>query len=72
VAPAEGTASFLAASSLLTDGGRVMGPAIVAVVAGRWGLDTAAVVLAATMTAGLVWLCLVVGETGRGGDPCTS
>ena len=30
------------------------------------------VMMAATMTAGLVWLCLVVGETGRGGDPCTS
>ena len=68
VAPAEGTASFLAASSLLTDGGRVMGPAIVAVVADRWGLDAAAVVLAATMTAGLVWLCLVVGETGERGS----
>ncbi len=66
VAPAEGTASFLAAASLLTDGGRVLGPLVVGVVAERWGLDTAAVVLACVMAAGLLWLGLVVGETGEG------
>jgi len=66
VAPAEGTASFLSAVSLLTDGGRVLGPLVVAVVADRWGLDASAIVLAAAMAGGLVWLCLVVGETGKG------
>ena len=74
VAPGDGTASFLSAVSMVTDVGRVLGPLLVGLAAGRWGLDAAAVVLAGAMVLGLVWLVVVVGETGpgsgerRGGD----
>lgn len=63
VAPEEGTASFLAAISLLTDSGRIVGPLLVGVVAGAGGLGPAAVALAVVMAAGVTWLLLVVGET---------
>jgi len=63
LAPEEGTASFLSAVALLTDGGRVLGPLVVAVVASLGSLDGAAVGLALVMTLGLVWLVAVVGET---------
>ena len=63
LAPEEGTASFLSAVALLTDGGRVLGPLVVAVVASIGSLDGAAVGLALVMTLGLVWLVAVVGET---------
>ncbi len=63
LAPEEGTASFLSAVALLTDGGRVLGPLVVAVVASLGSLDGAAVGLALVMTLGLVWLVTVVGET---------
>ncbi|MEC9000410.1 MAG: MFS transporter [Actinomycetota bacterium] len=65
VAPAEGTATFLSAVSLLTDGGRIVGPVVVGVVADQWGLDAAALALSAVMVAGVLWLGLVVGETGE-------
>ena len=63
LAPEEGTASFLSAVALLTDGGRVLGPLVVAVVASLGSLDGAAVGLALVMTLGLLWLVAVVGET---------
>ena len=63
LAPEEGTASFLSAVALLTDGGRVFGPLVVAVVASLGSLDAAAVGLALVMILGLVWLVAVVGET---------
>jgi len=63
LAPEEGTASFLSAVALLTDGGRVLGPLVGAVVASLGSLDGAAVGLALVMTLGLVWLVAVVGET---------
>ena len=63
LAPEEGTASFLSAVALLTDGGRVLGPLVVAVVASLGSLDGAAVGLALVMTLGLRWLGAVVGET---------
>ena len=63
LAPEEGTASFLSAVALLTDGGRVLGPLVVAVVASIGSLDGAAVGLALVMTLGLGWLVAVVGET---------
>ena len=63
LAPKEGTASFLSAVALITDGGRVLGPLVVAVVASLGSLDGAAVGLALVMTLGLVWLVTVVGET---------
>lgn len=73
VAPAEGTASFLAAVSLLIDSGRILGPLLVGVVADARGLGSAAVALTVVMAAGLVWLLTVVGETshrstGEGAD----
>ena len=63
LAPEEGTASFLSAVALLTDGGRVFGPLVVAVVASLGSLNAAAVGLALVMILGLVWLVAVVGET---------
>ncbi len=63
LAPEEGTASFLSAVALLTDGGRIFGPLVVAVVASLGSLDAAAVGLALVMILGLVWLVAVVGET---------
>ena len=63
LAPVEGTASFLSAVALLTDGGRVLGPLVVAVVASLGNLNGAAVGLSLVMTLGLVWLVAVVGET---------
>jgi len=66
VAPGDGTASFLSAVSMVTDVGRVLGPLLVGLAAGRWGLDAAAVVLAGAMVLGVVWLVVVVGETGPG------
>jgi MFS family permease len=65
VAPEEGTGSFLSAVSVLTDSGRLLGPLLVGLAAGQWGLDAAAVMLGATMLLGLLWLSAVVGETGR-------
>ena len=59
----EGTASVLSAVARLADGGRVLGPLVVAVVASLGSLDGAAVGLALVMTLGLVWLVTVVGET---------
>ena len=46
-----------------------IGPLLVGLVAGQWGLDAAAVTLAVAMMLDLVWLSAVVGETGgRTGD----
>lgn len=64
LAPPEGTASFLAVVSLITDCGRVAGPLLVALVAARWGLGASSAVLGGVMVFGLLWLGLVVGETG--------
>ncbi len=70
LAPEEGTASFLSAVSMLTDIGRVVGPLLVGLAAGRWGLDAAAAALAVAMVLGLLWLVFMVGETGeRDGRP---
>jgi MFS family permease len=63
VAPVEGTASFLAAVSVLIDTGRIMGPLLVGVVADALGLGAAAVALTVVMVAGVLWLLTVVGET---------
>ncbi|MDG2427143.1 MAG: MFS transporter [Acidimicrobiales bacterium] len=65
VAPEEGTGSFLSAVSVLTDSGRLLGPLLVGLAAGQWGLNAAAVVLGASMLLGLLWLGTVVGETGK-------
>ena len=64
LAPKEGAAAYFAAVSLVTDGGRVLGPVLVGAVAGTWGLDAAAATLAGVMALGLLWLVVVVGETG--------
>ena len=63
VSPAEGTASFLAAATVATDGGRMLGPLLVGLVAASAGLAWAAVALAVVMALGVLWLALVVGET---------
>jgi MFS family permease len=68
VSPAEGTASFLAAATVATDSGRMLGPLLVGLVAASAGLAWAAVALAVVMALGVLWLALVVGETS---DPPT-
>lgn len=64
LAPADATGPFLAGMSTMQDLGNVAGPLLVGLVGERLGLGPAALVLAAGMALGVVWLIWVVGESG--------
>jgi len=63
LAPDDATAPFIAGFNLMSDLGRVVGPLIVGWSADAIGLGRSALVLAAVLMAGLVWLVVMVGET---------
>ena len=64
LAPSEATGPFLAGMAAMSNMGRVAGPLIVGWTADAAGLGTAAAVLAAVMTLAILWIALVIGETG--------
>jgi MFS family permease len=64
LAPADATGPFLAGLAAMQDGGRVVGPLLVGVIGAGAGLGAASVALAVVLIAAVLWLVLVVGETG--------
>ena len=65
LAPADEPGPFIAGFHTLSGAGTFVGPFAVGWVAEAYGLGTAALVLAATLMAGVAWLALVIGETSR-------
>ena len=65
LAPAEDPGPFLAAIATISDIGKFAGPLLVGVVADSASLATAATVLGALLVIAIVWLVVVVGETGQ-------
>ncbi|MEO6654105.1 MAG: MFS transporter [Ilumatobacteraceae bacterium] len=64
LAPADSTAPFLAGLAAMQDAGRVGGPLVVGAVGAAAGLGTAAIALAIILVVAVVWLVVVIGETG--------
>ncbi|MFT7476252.1 MAG: MFS family permease [Verrucomicrobiales bacterium] len=64
LAPPDATSEFLAGMAALGDFGRVVGPIVVGVVAASMSLGAAAITLAIMAMLAIVWLVLVIGETG--------
>lgn len=64
LAPADAMAPFIAGFNLMADLGRVIGPLIVGWSADAIGLGPSAVALAVVLGVGVVWLVVMVGETG--------
>lgn len=64
LAPAEDPGPFLAAIATISDIGKFAGPLLVGIVADTADLGTAAAVLGGLLVVAVVWLLLVVGETG--------
>jgi hypothetical protein len=64
LAPADATGPFLAGLAAMQDGGRVVGPLLVGAIGAGAGLGAASVALAVVLIAAVLWLVLVVGETG--------
>ena len=69
LAPADATGPFLAGLAAMQDGGRVIGPLLVGVIGAGAGLGAASVTLAVVLVAAIVWLVLVIGETGHPTQP---
>lgn len=65
LAPADEPGPFIAGFHTLSGSGAFLGPLAVGWVADVHGLGAAALVLAAGLMAGVVWLALVIGETAR-------
>ncbi len=65
LAPTDAQGPFLAGFNLLGNGGVFLGPALVGWVASAAGLDVSAFALAGLLVLGVVWVVLVVGETGE-------
>ena len=68
LAPADSTGPFLAGLAAMQDAGRVVGPLFVGVVGAGAGLGAAAVALAGVLVVAVVYLVVVVGETGTVGE----
>lgn len=64
LAPADATGPFLAGLAAMQDAGRVTGPLLVGVIGAGAGLGVASVALAAVLVGAVLWLVLVIGETG--------
>jgi MFS family permease len=67
LAPRDDPGPFLAGLNVMSNVGRVIGPLIVGWSADAIGLGASAVALAVVLAAAVVWLSLVVGETGDRG-----
>jgi MFS family permease len=65
LAPTDSTGPFLAGLAATQDAGRVAGPLLVGAVGARAGLGAASVALAAVLIVAVIWLVVVIGETGR-------
>lgn len=65
VAPPEAPGQFLAGMATMQEAGRVAGPLLVGAMGAAYGLGAAAYALAVVLVVAIVWLVLVVGETGR-------
>lgn len=65
MAPASEPGPFIAGFHTLSGIGTIAGPLAVGWVADAVGLGAAAAVLAALLAFGVVWIALVIGETGR-------
>jgi MFS family permease len=65
VAPPEAPGQFLAGLATMQEGGRVAGPLLVGAMGAAYGLGAAAYALALVLVVAIVWLVLIVGETGR-------
>jgi MFS family permease len=65
LAPPEEPGPFIAGFQTLSAAGSFSGPLLVGWVADIYGLGTAAIALAVTLAAGVVWIALVIGETGK-------
>ena len=65
LAPAEDPGPFLAAIATVSDIGKFVGPLLVGLVADWASLGSAATALGAMLVFAVVWLLVVVGETGR-------
>lgn len=65
LAPPEEPGPFIAGFQTLSAAGSFSGPLLVGWVADVYGLGTAAVALAVTLAAGVVWIALVIGMTGK-------
>lgn len=64
LAPPESPGPFLGAMAVMTDAGRVAGPLLVGIVADSAGLGWASWALAGVAALAVLWLGLVIGETG--------
>jgi MFS family permease len=64
LAPVDATGPFLAGLAAMQDAGRVAGPLLVGVIGAGAGLGTASIALAVVLAAAVVWLVVVIGETG--------
>lgn len=64
LAPQDATGEFLAGMAVLQDLGRIAGPLLVGVVGSAVGLGAASIALAIVLGIAIVWLVVVIGETG--------
>ena len=65
LAPPDEPGPFIAGFQSVSAAGSFSGPLLVGWVADIYGLGTAAIVLAMTLAAGVLWIALVIGETGK-------
>ncbi len=67
LAPADGRGPFIAGFNMASGVGHLLGPIIVGWAADAIGLGASAVALAVALAIGLVWIVVMIGETGPGG-----
>ena len=69
LAPSQAPGPFLAAIAVIQDVGKIIGPLVVGFVGSATSLGTASFVLAGLMLFVIVWMVVVIGETGDRGRP---